>query len=268
MEHNRNQNRPLPPADVICIKWGRYYTAEDVNRLYRMVRRNITAHDLRFFCFTDDAEGLAEPVVPRPLPVLNVAPEDNKYAYRKEAGLCDDDLGGLRGRRVLYFDLDVVITDSLDEMIDYPQGDDFVIINDWNTWGRRVGQASCYAWRVGTLGFVKQYFEQHPKAVVKRFGTASQAYLSSKIIEKWGKLNFWPEPWCRSFKKHALPVWFLRRFVPAALPQGTKVLCFHGRPKIDDAIAGRWAPPGVESPIKRIFYKSIQPCTWLELYWS
>lgn len=267
MEQVHN-SAPLPMANVICIKWGRYYTAEDANRLYRMVLRNTAAHAVRFYCFTEIAEGLEEGIIVKPLPAMKVPPEDNKYAYRKEAGLCDDDLGGLRGQRVLFFDLDVVITGSLDEMIDFPQGDEFVIINDWNTRGDRVGQASCYAWRVGTLGFVKHYFEQHPKAVVKRFGTASQEYLSSKVIEKWGKLNFWPQAWCRSFKVHALPVWFLRRFVPAKLPEGTKVLCFHGRPKIDDALAGRWAPAGVEPFWKILFYKSIKPCGWLEQYWS
>jgi hypothetical protein len=265
----QDQDTKRPVAHVICIKWGSgSYTADDVNRLYRMVRRNITRHTLRFYCFTEIADGLDEAIIVEPLPVLNVAPEDNKYAYRKEAGLCDDDLGGLRGRRVLFFDLDVVITGSLDEMIDYPRGDDFVIVNDWNTRGNRVGQASCYSWKVGTLGFVKAYFERHPREVLKKFGTASQEYLSVKVIEKCGKLDFWPKPWCRSFKVHALPVWFLRRFVLARLPEGAKVLCFHGRPKIDDAIAGRWAPPGREPLIKRIFYKTIKPCNWLEHYWT
>jgi len=263
------ENKPcLPVANVICIKWGKgYYTADDVNRLYAMVKRNISGHRLHFYCFTEIAEGLDDGIIVKPLPQLNVRPEDNKYAYRKEAALCDDNLGGLKGRRVLFFDLDVVITGSLDEMVDYPQGDEFVIIKDWNSWGSRVGQASCYSWKVGTLGFIKDYFEAHPEEVIKQFGTASQEYLSSKVIEKQGHLKFWPKQWCRSFKVHALPVWFLRRFVTAKLPKGTKVLCFHGRPKMDDAIAGRWAPPGVEPKWKTILYKTIKPSPWLGQYW-
>lgn len=268
MTDNKQQEHPLRPvANVICIKWGRhYYTADDVNRLYAMVRRNISRHDLRFFCFTEIAEGLDDGVLVRPLPVLHVAKEDNRYAYRKEAGLCDDNLGDLAGQRVLFFDLDVVITGSLDEMIEFPKGDEFVIINDWNTRGNHVGQASCYSWVVGTLGFIKAYFEAHPVEVVKQFYTASQEYLSWKVIEQFGKLNFWPEPWCRSFKVHALPPWYLRRFVEPKLPEGTKVLAFHGRPKIEDALAGRWAPPGAESLVKRLFYKTIKPSPWLKPY--
>ena len=268
MPQNAQHESPsLPIAHVICIKWGRnYYTHKDVNRLYAMVRRHVARHELRFYCFTEIADGLDEGIIVKPLPVLHVSEEDNRYAYRKEAGLCDDNLGSLAGERVLFFDLDVVITDSLDEMIDYPKGEEFVIINDWNTRGDHVGQASCYSWVVGTLGFVKAYFEAHPVEVAKKFYTASQEYLSWKIIEKFGKLNFWPEPWCRSFKVHALPVWCLRRLVPPKLPKGTKVLAFHGRPKVEDALAGRWTAPGAEPFLKRLFYKTIKPSPWLEQY--
>ena len=41
---------------VICMKWGARYPAYFANRLYSMVRRNVTG-DLRFVCFTDDHEG-------------------------------------------------------------------------------------------------------------------------------------------------------------------------------------------------------------------
>src|SRR5690606_27235785 len=117
-------------------------------------------------------------------------PADLKYVYRKEIGLCDNDLGGLSGQRVLFFDLDVLITDEIDSMIEYAEqlddGNRLVIINDWNTKNNCVGQASCYSWRVGTLGFIKQDFEQRPKEIVARYYTASQEYLSAKVIEKWG----------------------------------------------------------------------------------
>jgi hypothetical protein len=254
-------------ANVICIKWGDAYGAKDVNTLYSMVVRNAQNYDIRFFCFTDNAEGLQAQINVRPLPEMHCPPEDVKYAYRKEAGLCDDDLGGLKGERVFFFDLDVLVTDSLDEMFAYPQGEDFVIINDWNTKGDHVGQASCYSWVVGTVGYVKSYYEQNADAVVKQYFTASQEYLSSKIIEKQGKLNFWPECWCRSFKVHCLPVWYRRAFTEPALPQGTKVLAFHGRPKIDDALIGQWAPRG-KVPVWKKIYKTIRPAPWIREYWK
>lgn len=254
-----------PVANVVCIKWGRAYTAHDVNCLQAMVKRNMQKHDLRFFCFTDDVSGLNPEIMAHPLPVMNCNPEDIKYAYQKEAGLCDDKLGGLTGQRVLFFDLDVVITGELDSFVSYPKDDDFVIINDWSVKSERVGQATCYSWKVGTLGFIKEYFEAHPKEVVDQFYTASQEYLSSKVIEKWGRLKFWPEGWCSSFKFHALPVWYLRPFVEPKLPEGTKVLAFHGHPKIADAIRGVWEPNGL--PFFKRIYKTIRPAPWISQYW-
>lgn len=255
------------PAHIICIKWGTLYDAEDVNTLYAMVKRNTHHHDICFHCFTDRSEGLHPDIIIHDLPQLDVDNiEDIIPIYNKEVALCDDNLGGLRGERVLFFDLDVIITDEIDSMISYPQDDQFVIINDWNTKGDHVGQATCYSWRIGSLGFVKTDFETDPYAVMKAFGTASQHYLSSKVIEKWGSLNFWPESWCKSFKKHALPKWPERLWKQAELPEGTKILAFHGNPKIQAAIDGVWSKDPM--PVHKYIYKTIRPNPWIENYWT
>lgn len=255
----------LPAAHVICIKWGTLYAARDVNRLYAMVRRNVRDFTLHFHCFTDDDGGLDSGIVTHKLPELKLEnPADLKHGYRKEAGLCDDDLGGLRGERVLFLDLDVVITGALDAMIAYPQGDDVVIINDWNTPGNRVGQASCYSWRVGTLGWIKADFEARPREIIAQYRTACQEFLSDHLIARWGALHFWPDAWCRSFKIHCLPPWPLRFFMTPSLPKGTRVLAFHGDPKPDDALAGRWQPGPM--PVHKRIYKTIRPAPWLDGY--
>ncbi len=255
-----------PIANVICIFWKGNYDVDSVNKLYSMVKRNMKKHELKFYCITNVKQGFSQGIIKKPLPVMKCAKEDVKWAYLKEAGLCDNNIGGLKGQRVLFFDLDVVITGSLDEMIDYSKEDDFVIINDWNTKGNHVGQASCYSWRVGKLGFIKEYFEKNPKKVIKEFYTASQEYLSYKVIQKFGKLNFWPEEWCLSFKFSLLPPWYLRPWKMAKLPKSCKVLAFHGRPKIEDAIVGRWSPKKV--PFFKRIYKTIKPCPWLKKYWK
>jgi len=94
-------SRNISSNNVICIKWGTVYTPDYVNRLYNMVKRHTTV-DFNFYCFTELSDGLNPDIIVRPLPVMHVAPEDNRFAYRKEAGLCDDDLGGLGGQRVLF----------------------------------------------------------------------------------------------------------------------------------------------------------------------
>ncbi|MCF6266940.1 MAG: hypothetical protein L3J57_10390 [Desulfuromusa sp.] len=266
MEYKDHINEKIKHYNVICIKWGHSYGPEYVNRLYRMVERN-TTFPFNFYCFTDNKEGLNDKVIVRPLPVLKVSQEDNKYSYRKEAGLCDDDLGGLHGQRVFYFDLDIVIVDNIDCFFTHPKDTEFQIINDWNTKGDHVGQASCYSWVVGHLGFVKEYFEQHPKEVVDRFFTASQEYLSDQVIKKFGKLNFWPDSWCRSFRFHCLPAGPLRHFMTAKIPVGAKILVFHGSPNPHEAVKGVWSEV-VKIPFWKRLYKVVKPTLWIEDYWK
>lgn len=227
--------------NVICIKWGTAYSDKDVNRLCSMVKRN-TSLPIRFYCFTDNVEGLSPDILVQPMTTLDVPPEENKYAYRKEVGLCDDNLGDLKGQRVFFFDLDSLIVGNLDEFFRYPQGDKFYIINDWNTKGDTVGQASCYSFVVGTLGYIKQYFEAHPREVTDKYYTASQEYLSVKVIERYGHLNFWPEKWFCSFRFHCLPKWPFRFWKMAKIPdwEGLKMVAFHGLPGMEDARRGIW----------------------------
>lgn len=263
---SKNSAQQKEPFNVICIKWGTIYSADYVNKLFSMVTRNST-FNLNFYCFTDDVDGLDSRIICKPLPRLAVSPEDDKYAYKKEAGLCDDDLGGLRGQRVLYFDLDVVLVANIDDFFTYPEGEDFVIVNDWNTRGNSVGQASCYSWVVGTLGVIKKYFEEHPKEVVAEYFTASQEYLSAQVIKHKGEMKFWPEQWCRSFRFHCMPIGILRSFITPRIPAGTRVVVFHGRPNPHEAREGKWSND-FSVPFYKRWYKTLRPTTWIDDYWK
>jgi hypothetical protein len=253
--------------NVVTIKWGTKYTHIDVNRTYEMVKKN-TSFNINLYCLTDITEGLNPDIKTYPLPKMNMDIKECKYVYRKEAGLCDNNLGDLNGKRVLFLDLDTIITGNIDSFFTLPKDDEFYIINDWNTKGDHIGQASCYSWRVGTLGYVKEHFEKHPRATIKKFHTASQAYLSSKVIEKYGKLYFWPDNWSRSFRFHCLPAGVLRRFIDPKLPKGTKILAFHGNPKIENAIVGEWSGCGKVDPLwKKVLYKNLRPAPWIQEYY-
>jgi len=260
-----------PPINIITILWGTAYSEEDVNTLYSMIQRN-TSFPISFHLFSNEALPLLDrKIIRHSETAMNIAPEHNRYAYRKEAGLCDDTLGGLTGQRVFFFDLDVVIMDNLDELFTYPKGDKFYIINDWHTRGDQVGQATCYSFVVGTLGFIRKTFEADPEPIIRKFGTASQEYLSSKVIEKFGPLNFWPEQWFQSFRFHCLPPGPLRHFLTPHQPKkGTKVLAFHGHPDIQDALAGRWSEPDSPKAARgwKKLYKACRPTPWVRKYWN
>lgn len=266
-----------PIVRVICIKWGDFYGPEDVNHLYHSICRYTFFHQVEFYCFTDNGADLDPAIHVKPLPVLQVDQKFYRYSYRKEAALCDDHLGGLEGQRVFFFDLDSLIVGPLDAFFDYPKDDQFYIINDWkHRTGKKanqVGQASCYSFVVGTLGYVKSYFEAHPQEMVDKFYTASQEYLSYKVIEKQGALKFWPDHWFKSYRFHCMPVGILRWFFTPKLPKikGLKMVAFHGQPGISEAIKGVWCgdPKDPKYPkwYKRI-YKHVKPAPWIQAYWK
>ena len=257
-------------VNVISILWGKKYSEKDVNRLHGMIGRN-TKRSVRFHLFSnEDLPELAPSIIKHSEPGLKTQAQHAQYNYRKEAGLCDDSLGNLEGERVFFFDLDVIIMEEIDSLFDYPKDDCFYIINDWNTKGDHVGQASCYSFVVGTLGFVKRYFEENAEAVIDRFGTASQEYLSDQVIQKYGQLNFWPKQWCQSFRFHCLPWAPLRHFkIPQKPLSGTKVLAFHGHPDLNDAVNGTWGRPGERKSANgwKKIYKHCLPTPWVSEYW-
>ena len=114
--------------NIVTIKWGTMYGADDVNKLYAAILRN-TSYRVRFYCFTDNTEGLNENILVYPIPKLLVPQQFVFGNHRKASGLCDDNLADLHGQRVFFFDLDSLIVGNLDELFEYPVGDRFYAIN-------------------------------------------------------------------------------------------------------------------------------------------
>ncbi len=262
--------------NIVTIKWGTMYGADDVNKLYAAILRN-TSYRVRFYCFTDNTEGLNENILVYPIPKLLVPQQFVFGNHRKASGLCDDNLADLHGQRVFFFDLDSLIVGNLDELFEYPVGDRFYAINDWaHRHGKKanlIGQASCYSWVVGTLGFIKEYFEQHPQEVIDTYYTATQQYVSAKVIEKFGKIWFWPDNWFKSFRFHCLPHPLLRYFITPKLPhiKGLKMIAFHGEPGINEALHGIWSFNPLSAKYPRGFkklYKHVRPTFWIADFWK
>ena len=102
-----------------CIKQGTY-GPEYVNRLQSMVRRK-SEINLRFVCFTDDPSGINDGIEVLPLP------DGGFQGWWNKVSLFRDDLGDI-GEKFLYFDLDVVLTGNIDQMLRYDS--DFAIMDN------------------------------------------------------------------------------------------------------------------------------------------
>ena len=241
---------------ILCMKWGTKYGPDYVNRLYAMVRRHLSG-DFNFVCLTDDAEGIRSEVQCLPIPPLDLnVPDGQPDRAWKKLTTFESDLHGLRGT-ALFLDLDVVVVGSLDAFFEQPG--EFRIIPDsarpWRT-ERITGNSSVYRFELGAHADVLAHFRANMDKVQTEFRN-EQAYLSAFLHAK-GKLQYWPDAWCPSFKYHGIPTWPTNYWQEPFVPDGARVMVFHGECNPPDALAGR----------RNRAFRFIRPARWIAKYWT
>ena len=239
------------PRNVLCMKWGTKYGPEYVNRLYAMVRRHLPG-EFSFVCLTDRAEGVRSEVRCLPIPELALPDGIPERGWKKLTSL-KADLHGLTGT-ALFLDLDVVIVDDLEPFFTHPG--EFVIIHDWKRPWRITGNSSVYRYRLGAHADVLDHFRSHVQAVRAGF-RHEQAYLSD-VIHRQGRMTYWPADWCRSYKYHCVPRWPATAWRSPTIPEGAKILVFHGTINPPDALAGGSKRNGL----------TVKPAAWIAEHWT
>lgn len=237
--------------NVICIKWGDKFGPEYVNRLYKMVEKNLTIPH-RFVCFTDKPEGIDAGVEIRPLPALNDDGLPEK-AWKK-LGLFTDKLADLEGQ-ALFLDLDIVIMRNIDALFTIPG--EFLIIKDWDFEDDIIGNSSVFRFDVKKYPDIIENFYKEGKDIRKRYKN-EQAFLSHQMNNK-GILSYWPQHWCVSFKRNCLQKFPMNFFKEPREPWECKILVFHGRPNPDQAYNGFMGKGGL---------RYVKPTKWLDKYWD
>jgi hypothetical protein len=252
--------------NIVCMKWGTAYDSNYVNNLYHMVSNNITG-PFRVICFTDNATYIDPRVEVFPLPSFHAPEQFSNSAYRKKT-LCNKDLAPFtQGERFLYLDLDILITGNLDDMFNFAPDKDFIICYNWTKGKGKIGNSSVTMMRVGPLQYIIDDLEANFMHYRDIYKTASQEYMSSKVIERYGALTFWPDMWCRSFQHHLMPGRLWRQFITPAEPQAeTKIVVFHGDVNPPDALKGIW-PRRERHAFWKKWAKTIRPTPWIKKYW-
>jgi hypothetical protein len=266
-----------PIKQVLCIKWGTRYGPEYVNRIYSMVERNITP-PFRVICLTDDIYGIRKEVLCRGLPDLGCPRPTNAPGKWPKTALWCHTLFDITGV-VLFIDLDVIITGSLDPFFSYGKQEDVVLARNWVKPLERLGQTSIFRFEIGRHAYMLENFQKDPEGVASKY-QFEQRYVTNCVV---GGVKFWPRGWIRHFRMDCLGPWPLRYLRAPRLHKGTRVVIFPGKPDPADAIQGRWSDQ-VESGgrlehIKLCFsrdfkgssYRHIKrffmPANWIKEHW-
>ncbi len=250
-------------ATVICIKWGTAFGPEYVNRLYSGVRRHLS-QPIRFLCMTEHREGLHPEVEVLDLPVepfhdeMNaaLAVANRQGAMRKVSLFRPGLIPDLEGP-VLGFDLDVVITGPLDDLLDFQPGK-VIMRHDWveARRGRATGHGSVFRYDPALHPWLYETLAAAPKAEVEKARGSEQRYTSTLAQEK-SAFAYIPGDWVVSFKHDCLRLPPMNYFDTPKLPPDARVVCFHGRPKMPEAVAG----------YRGSWLRWSRPCDWLREHW-
>ena len=252
--------------NILTMKWGTLYSADDVNRLAAQVRKHLSRPH-RFVCFTDDATGLDPAITALPLPELGLPKGHNDTRWRK-LGVFRRDLAGLKGT-ALFLDIDLVVVDDLSPFFDLP-GEFFIIRDDdlfrpkplrkvnpsRDRFLHSVGNSSVFRFEIGQHAYILDAYLADPAGATANYEISQQ--FQSAQLAKHGNLHYWPKGWCVSFKNDCVPRNFASYLRNPTLPEGAKIVLFAGAPKMEDVFAGRGHK----------WYRRIGNIDWLRKAWA
>lgn len=245
----------MQAVNVLCIKWGQKYGPEYVNKLYSMVSRHLK-RPFRFVCLTDDDTGIDPSVEVKPIPAVGFDEFDQRKPWTFAHGWLKltsfaNPLYDLQGR-TLFLDLDIVIVESLDPF--FEQEGDFIVIKEWDK-KDGTGNTSCYIYTIGAhVDALEHLKNQYPASIAT---VRNEQEFITQYLARQGKLRYWPDAWCRSFKRHCLQRGLLGWFKQPTIPAGARIIVFHGKPNPPDAIAG----------VSGKWYRRVLPTEWVAEHW-
>ena len=211
---------------VATVCAGTKYSSDYVERLYQAVTRHLTVPH-RFVCLTDQPENFSCETLPIPM---------NLPGWWGKLALFSDVIQG----RILFFDLDTVITGNIDDFANY-QGDLAII--------KPFYRDSGYASGVLNIGpsahrHVWEQFSQNPQKAVNYCAEHADPAPWNCGDQRWLELtvpqaDYWQAllpGQLVSYKVHCHPI--------NALPQDSRIVCFHGKPDphevMDPWIVNNW----------------------------
>lgn len=248
--------------NIICVKWGNKYSADDVNRLFRNAAKNASGV-IRFFCLTDNASGIV-PEVETILLAMDalqgkIAHAQNLLrrstgALRKIAAfnpLLVPDLTG----PILCLDLDIIVTGSLDDLYDFEPGQ-VCMPSPFRKAANipTLGEGSVIRFDPNLHEFLYTDMLKDTEAMLENSYGSEQRY-TSYAADRRGKLSNFPEGWVVGFQRHCRPRKPMNLFFPPTLPSEARIVCFPSDPKADVAVHG--FRNGINSSL---------PASWISKY--
>lgn len=175
--------------NVVCVKQGSKYESEYVNKLYNMVQRNCSL-DYNFFCVTDDAKKISKEINTLELPKDIKGWWSKLYLFSKNLPI---------EGTILYFDLDVVISNNIDCLFSYSP-ENWCIIRDFSrslkpSW--KGFNSSVMRFEKGENHEIWDFYKKNKEKATRNYPGDQELIFHNcdKNIPA-----FWPDNWIQSWK--------------------------------------------------------------------
>ena len=212
-----------------CVYYGDKYKVEYVKKLYNMVQRNTTIPH-KFICFTDSTS------IQRRLKTFNIEFRQFKrhdfdgWFNKLQLFSPDSKLEG----NTLYMDLDIVITQNIDELFTYGEDHNFVGMNDFNP---TSGVFNSSIMKFNNKTTSKLIWEEYMKRRGDFKRLPGDQNIISDLIKKHKDTISFPDSWTQSYK------WYNREGTRYHKEKWTyeqdlnaKVCVFHGHPNPHESL--------------------------------
>lgn len=247
----------MTTRNILCMKWGTLYSADYVNVLHSACRKAMR-EEFRFLCLTENPEGLAEGIEHHPIPDIGLLPEHWRGGGWPKISVFGPDLYGLSGR-ALFIDLDMMILRDLDAFFQHPSP--FITTDMGRRWGDKDRRAKP---EPGTCMFAFDLGAE--TQILDRFTAGRDRWIRDYNYEQQvigfhaDTMDYWPEGWVISFKRHLRRPVGVNLILPPKEPSAeAKVLAFHGNPRPLDLVRpGMWG---------RAPHVGRGPVEWMRRYW-
>lgn len=205
------------PGQIVfaCVlKSGGDFSPQYVSRLKSMIDRNTTMPH-RFVCLTD-----------MNVPCDSIRLTEGFPGWWSKLELFKPGQFN-NGDTVVYFDLDTIIMGNLDLLGRLPDG--FHALRPWNRQNMQRGYCGSgfMVWK-GDFSFI---FSNFRRAILPRYSGGDQQYIS-ETLSKMG-VGF------RPLQDGVSGIHSYKRQCRNGPPPGTRVVCFHGRPRVHE-VQDRW----------------------------
>lgn len=232
---------------IVCLKWGKKYGPEYVNRLYFGLRRNSNI-PFRFHCFTDDSSNIVDDVIIHDLPF-----KDQLDGWWNKVYLFSTDIPIPIGEKIFFVDLDTLITNTLDDLLNHDPKK-ITVLKDFYTGLARtvIGDdnigSGLMSWYHGQYQYIWDNFIHDTATAIKSVEPhGDQRWIQQQVADR----IYWQEAFpgrVVSFKVHCRD----------GKPPAAAIICYHGSPSI----------PESATQSSKVWKWTLNPQPWVFDYWK